>query len=175
MRLLDRSPFLEEPSELMFKTEPIRVRPFQIILWVSLTPKRIDVPNPRDLPFPAILDTGYSHTFSIREKHLIEWAGIRPDTMPLMGSARDRDERVPLRSANIWVHPNVRRNRDLMAPRPPMAVAAPKGIGVYSGDFPRLPILGLRAIADNGLILQANGIRREATLRTQHGFWPLVW
>ena len=45
------------------------------------------------------------------------------------------------------------------------------GMVVYAdGDFPRLPVLGLRAIADNNLVLTVNGRKREATLRT-----PLKW
>ena len=40
------------------------------------------------------------------------------------------------------------------------------------GDFPRLPILGLRAIAENELILKIDGKKREATLRTPINWWP---
>jgi hypothetical protein len=38
-RLLDRSPFSEDPSEVVVRGERIRVRADQIILWVSLTLK----------------------------------------------------------------------------------------------------------------------------------------
>jgi hypothetical protein len=41
-------------------------------------------------------------------------------------------------------------------------------------EFPRLPILGLRALTDNDLILIVNGHRREATLRTAYRWWPFA-
>jgi len=139
---------------------------------VTLTIQRVTSPNPSAIPFPVILDTGHSHTFSIRERHLIDWAGIRQDTVALLGTIRDRDQRIPLRAANIWIHPNEKGLRDRRAEKPPHGLAAPRGIAVYSGDFPRLPLLGLRAIADNRLVLKVNGPRREATLRTPIKWWP---
>ena len=66
------------------------------------------------------------------------------------------------------------RDRDRLAGILPHMLAAPRGIAIYpDGDFPRLPILGLRAIAENGLILKADGRRREATLKTAWKWWPL--
>ena len=40
------------------------------------------------------------------------------------------------------------------------------------GDFPRLPILGLRAIAENALTLHIDGAKRNATLRMSLRWWP---
>ena len=77
-----------------------------------------------------------------------------------------------LRPANIWVQPNVPHHRDRLADRPPCPVAAPQGIAVYPGaEFPGLPILGLRAVAENELVLKVDGPRREATLRTAVNWW----
>lgn len=122
-----------------------------------------------------ILDTGYTHSFSIQERHLIEWAGFHSDMLSVVGSIRERDQRVLLREANIWVHPNVRGVRDRLADRSPCLVEAKRGIAVYpAGDFPRLPILGLRAIAENSLILKIDGPKRAVTLRTPYSFWPFL-
>ncbi len=172
-RLLDRSPFSEDPSEVVVRDERLRVRADQIIVWVTLTLKRVTSPNPTSVPFPAILDTGHSHTFSIQERHLVDWAGLRPEVLAVVGAVRDRGQRILLRAANIWCHPNERGVRDRLAERPPHLVAAPRGIAVYPGaEFPRLPILGLRAIAENELVLKVNGRRRDATLRTPIRWWP---
>lgn len=171
--LLDHMPFLSEPGELIIRGERVRVRANQIVLWISLTSRRIESVNPVAVPFPAILDTGHTHSLSIQERHLVEWAGLRPDALPIAGSVRERGQRVRLRAANIWVHPNVRGVRDELADRPPHLVEAPRGIAVYpAGDFPRLPILGLRAIAENNLILRIDGARRLAALRTTSRWWP---
>jgi hypothetical protein len=166
-------PFPAEPDAVVVRGERVLVRANQIIVWVSLTLARVKSPNPTAIPFPAILDTGHTHSFSIQERHLVEWAGFRPEGLTVLGTVRERRQRVPVREANIWVHPNVRGVRDELADRPPHLVEARRGIAVYpAGDFPRLPILGLRAIAENGLILKVNGPRREATLRTRFRWWP---
>ena len=78
-----------------------------------------------------------------------------------------------LREANLWVHLNESRQRERLADAPPQLMAAPEGIAIYpEGDFPRLPILGLKMIADNKLVLKVNGWRREATLRKAIKWWP---
>src|SRR5207244_1029320 len=126
------------------------------------------------VPSPATLDTGHNHNFSIHERHLLDWAGFRPDNLGVLGPIRDRGQRVMLRPANIWVHANAPHHRDRLADSLPWLVAAPQGIAVYPGsEFPRLPILGLRAVAENELVLKVNGPRREATLRTPFRWWPL--
>ena len=107
-RLLDRMPFVGEPDEVVVRGERVRVRANQIILWASLTLRRTESPNPTAVPFPVVLDTGHTHSLSIHERHLIEWAGLRPDMLVSRMAVRERGRRVPLRDANIWVHPNVR-------------------------------------------------------------------
>lgn len=95
-RLLDRLPFPEHASEVAFRTERIRVRADQIILWVTLTLKNVTAPNPSAVPFPVILDTRHSHTFSIGERHLVDWTGLRPETMAVTHAVRDRGQRILL-------------------------------------------------------------------------------
>lgn len=171
--LLDRTPFLDRATEVVVRGERVRVRANQIIAWVSLTIPRVKSHNPVATPFPVIVDTGYTHSLAIHERHLIEWAGLRPDVLPFAGATRDRDRRIPLRGANIWLHPNVPGTRDELADRPPYRIEAAKGIAVYpAGEFPRLPLLGLRAVAENRLVLNANGRRRRATLRTPAWWRP---
>lgn len=170
--LLNRSPFFDDSSLVSFGNERILVRGNQVIAWISLTIRRVTEPNPISVPFPAIVDTGFSHSFAINERHLIAWAGMRPETMDILSTVRDRGQRIQLRAANIWCHCNQRRVRDQLTTHSPIGLAAPKGIAVYpDGDFPRLPILGLRVIAENDLILKVDGPRREATLRTGRGWW----
>src|SRR2546421_9821660 len=107
-RILDRSPFLATTFELAFRGERVRVRHNQIILWVTLTPARIKEPNPAVTPFPVILDTGHNHTFSISERQLISWAGLRPEVLPSARAIRERGQRISLREANVWAHPSER-------------------------------------------------------------------
>ncbi len=166
-------PFSAEPDEIIVRGERVRIRANQIILWVSLSLKHVLEPNPAATPFPVILDTGHTHFFALNERHLTEWANLRLDALLTRSAVRDRGQRIPLRLANVWVHPNQRGSRDQLAERPPHQLQVRKGIAVYpESDFPRLPILGLRAIAENELVLKVNGRKREATLRTPSWWWP---
>jgi len=173
--LLNRMPFLEDPGEVVIRGERVRIRAIQIILWVTLSLRRVRSTNPLAIPFPAILDTGHTHTFSIHGRHLTEWAGLQPDNLPVLATIRERDRRILLRAANIWVHPNERCVRDKLTDGPPHFVDADGGIAIYPGnDFPRLPILGLRAIAENNFVLKVDGSKRQATLQTPIRWWPFT-
>lgn len=171
-KLLDRAPF-QSAAEVVVRGERVRVRANQIVVWLSLTLERVKSPSPLAVPFPAVLDTGHTHALALHERHLREWAGLRPDVLAERGATRERGRRVPLRVANVWAHPTGRGAREPAVGHPPHWLSASESIAVYPGDdFPRLPILGLRAIADNALTLTIDGRRRTATLRTARRWWP---
>jgi hypothetical protein len=171
---LDRVPIPDVASEVGFRRQRVRVRGNQIILWVTVSPRRLGPPDPRLTPFPAVLDTGYNHTLAVQERHLVEWSGLDPETLPEIGHARDRGRRISLDPADVWIHRTEPGSHDRLTGDPPHAVSAAQGIAVYPSaqSFPRLPLLGLRAITRNRLILVVNGYRREATLRTAFAWWP---
>ncbi len=172
-RLLDRMPFFEKAEVIAFKEELIRVRANQIIMWVNLTAPSDSGLAPVAPPFPAILDTGHTHSFAIQRRHLAEWAGLPLDRLRESGSVREKGERILLYSARLWVRRNSPGKFDQLADADPFLVGARLGIAVYpTGDFPRLPIFGLRAIGENKLILKIDGARRSATLRTRISIWP---
>lgn len=165
-RLLDRMPFPAESGEVVVRRERVRVRANQIIVWVSLSLRPVTEQSPAVVPFPAILDTGNNHSFAVSERHLVEWAGLRPDALDVRGTIRERGQRIPLRVANLWVHPNEPGRQDQVADVSPVLLETEAGIVVYpAGEYPRLPLLGLRVIGENNLVLKLDGPRREATLR----------
>jgi hypothetical protein len=82
------------------------------------------------------------------------------------------DARVPLVPANVWIYPNRPGTRH-SADRPPFKLELKEGIAVYPHEVAnpaRLPILGLRGIVKNGLVLVIDGKRREITLKTSGWF-----
>lgn len=173
--LLDCMPFSHDFCDVAVRGERVKVRANQIIVWLTLSHQRSVTANPMAIPFPAILDTGHNHSFSLNERHLVEWAGLRPDNLNSFTTIRHRGQRISLRAANLWIHPNERGLRERNADRLPHPLKTKSGIAVYPGhDFPRLPILGLRAIAENNLILKVDGPKRQATLRTPHKWWPFA-
>ncbi len=77
-------------------------------------------------------------------------------------------QRLPPYAANVWLHRNVPRERDQLLDQPPHCLELPRGIAVYpaGSDFPRLPLLGLRALVSNRLLLSVAGDRTEVSLRS---------
>src|SRR5947209_15567462 len=74
--ILNRLPFFDAETTLTVRGREVVVLKYQIVFWVSLT--NIEVQElPEMTPrFPAVLDTGNSHNFSLSEAHLNHWAGL---------------------------------------------------------------------------------------------------
>ena len=66
--ILDRCPFYEEATEVDTPTGLVLIRSYQIVAWISLSVRGV-----LSRPFPAVLDTGHSHNFSIKVEHLELW------------------------------------------------------------------------------------------------------
>jgi hypothetical protein len=132
--LLHQMPFAEQAEEVAVGTERVRVRPYQILIWVSLSAKRVmDLP-PTAARFPAILDTGHNHNFSLRCKHLDRWARIDPDQLPGLGTVREGGRRATLYPLNVWLHCNKPGERDRFANRPAYCLELPQGVAVYPDE-----------------------------------------
>src|SRR5207253_2642426 len=117
---------------------------------------------------PVILDTGHSYYFSIQERHLADWARLQPGQLPARGTIRVDDERFPRHSAAVWIHRNQPGFRDRLADEPAYRLDLPDGIALYpsAGGFPRLPLLGLRALVRNQLHFTMDPERCTVNLRT---------
>jgi hypothetical protein len=169
MTILDRLRFSEGPSVTSTPDGVAEVKPYQIIVTVSLAPRGLmELPagSPR---FPAILDTGMNHNFSIRREHFERWARLE---LRQRGKARIRGDEVPLLAGSVWIHPN-RPGTVALAGREPIRLDMHEGLLVYPEDLPnpaRLPILGLRALVRSDLKLIIDGKRREVTLKTSDWF-----
>src|SRR4030081_343020 len=84
--------------------EMVRVKAYEVIVWVSLSPRHVVGLPAETLRMPAILDTAHTHNFSIQEQHLVRWAGIRPESLRALGNLRQEGRHVPLYAADVWVH-----------------------------------------------------------------------
>jgi hypothetical protein len=172
--LLHRLPFFKQPTTLAVHGERLLVKAYQIIVWVSICPEEEEAWNPRSARIPAILDTGHSHNFSIQRRHLVQWAGIHPESLSRSGYLRERGRNLPAHAADLWLYRNEPGQRDVFANQPPGRLGISGGIAVYPDDgsnYPRLPLLGLKALADNHLHLTISGWRRSVKLRTRRRWW----
>ena len=56
----------------------MRVKPYQIVVVVSVNLQALMEWDPHMPGFPAILDTGNNHNLSISRRHLLRWAASGP-------------------------------------------------------------------------------------------------
>jgi hypothetical protein len=166
--------FLEKPEDVEFDGRRISIKPDQIMVWAGTTEGEQTEFDPRRPWFPAILDPGFSHSFSIQHEHLIRWAGLDPRWLERGKEVRINKEVVPLYAADVWLHPNVPGKRDRAVGGEPFRLALDTGIAVYPptlSSAPRLPLLGLRALRLGRLHLTVDCDRCLVTLRTARRFW----
>ncbi len=166
MKILDRLPIAHQHYQYNFRGESSAIKPYQIIIQVSISDHATW--DPRIPVFPALLDTGNNHNFSIQAYQLRRWAGIDPRYLPVEGTVRVDRREATLHLARVWIHRNGGGKRDLRGGQPFMLRLA-EGVIVYPADgsnHPRLPLLGLRAIMDNNLKLTIDGKRDHVSLRS---------
>jgi len=168
-------PFFDAPTALLFQGRHVSVKADQIIVWVGITKIRQKYFHPSHPFFPAILDTGHNHNFSIREDHLIRWAGLDSRYLTRTREIRIAGKQLPVLAADVWLRPNERGKRDVPAEETPFSLGIDWGIAVYpkgAPNAPRLPLLGLRALRLAELHLTIDCRRRAVKLRTTRRFWP---
>src|ERR1700684_124687 len=83
--ILRELPFFDHRTDAEFDGRSIPIKADQIMVWVGITEGEQTAFDPRRSGFPAILDTGLSHTFSIRGEHLIRWVGLDPRWLERLG------------------------------------------------------------------------------------------
>jgi hypothetical protein len=152
-----------EKTNVAVHDESVEVKAFQIIVWMSISPDPLSDWDPRTLRFPAILDIGHNHNFAMTENHLLKWAGLQVNLLTPLGNVRERGERILLRRAGLWLHMDDE----------PFKLDVAEGISVHTGDWPRLPVLGLRALSNSKLQTFIYGDTRQALIRTPPPwYWP---
>jgi hypothetical protein len=167
MKILDLLPIPTTETLIFIREESVRLKEAQIIVWVSLSAMTAKEWNPATSRFPAILDTGHTHNFALQHQHLIRWAGIRPEMLRLLGHIRHCGKRMPIHAAKVWLHGN-EPGKMTVSSKEPHFLHLPSGIAVYpdGANYPRLPLLGLRALLSNNLHLAIDGEQNTVNLRT---------
>jgi len=168
-KILQNLPFFEVPTDLHVPGAELRILHHQIVVWVSVTgPAAASLPAhaPR---FPAVLDTGFNDNFLIQEQQLQSWAGINPSDLTITDRLSVGGLSIPLREANLWIHPNQPGSRDAFSGAQPFCLELDTGIGVWPRALPgarRLPLLGLRGLRQGDLQLELDCRRCRVSLRT---------
>lgn len=171
--ILHDLPFRDQPCKLQVQGREHAILANQIIVWVSLSPesfRTIDQGIPR---FPAVLDPGFTDTFLIHAEHLRRFAGLQSrHLVPLNRTMRAPGRQIPLHAANLWMHRNKVGERDRFR-GDPFLLDLHGGIGIC-GDpdvYPRLPLLGARALRQYELHLTIDYQKCRVSMRTPRRFW----
>jgi hypothetical protein len=173
-RILHKLPVPEQDTVAFVREEMVPILAYEIVVWVSLAARSVF--DPSHLPrFPALIDTAHTHNFLLREEHLVRWAGIRPDALGLgRGEILQAGRRFPLRAAQLWIHPNEPGHWDRLSGDAPHLLEVAEGIVVSppTSTYPRLPLVGLRAIMRNKLDLAVKGKSGMVFLSSRSWWWP---
>jgi hypothetical protein len=171
MRILDRLPIPENRASLRFGDRYVTIHANQILVWMSVHLSGVLKPEEKIPGFPALVDTGNNFGFSLKERHLREWAAIDPDLLDVRGAIAVEGTVVTRRGATVWLYANIPGRQDAASDRPPFRLEMSKGIAVYGRDAdfsaPRLPLLGLPALLGNDLDLWLDPERRHVTVQTR--------
>jgi hypothetical protein len=78
-----------------------------------------------------------------------------------------------LHASNLWIHPNKPGERDAFANTTPFLVELHRGIGIgrEADLYPRLPLLGARALRQAQLRLFLDYCKCQVSMRTASKFW----
>lgn len=155
--LLDGLTFAATPTTLTVAGWPLPVtlKPYQVLVTVSVTPAGTDRLPADALPMPAILDTGHNHTLSLREDHLTAVGFPQPwpwSSTPLRVRDTSGTEReVPRLLADVWLHGD-----SGTSPYPLRlgfrGIACYLPTGIVPG--PHLPLLGMAALCAGSVSLE---------------------
>jgi hypothetical protein len=141
--ILRKLPFYDRFSTVHVHGQPLRIFPYQILVWVGLGPggaRRLDPRAPR---FPAVLDTGFTDSFLIHQQQLRDFAGLQAEHLPRLNEdLRAHGRQIPLHDANLWIHPNTPGERDRFAGSAPFLLELHRGIGICRDAdlYPRVRI-----------------------------------
>lgn len=168
--ILRRLPFFAQETHVVAGDRRIKVRSDQIVVWISIAAESETTWRAGALRFPAILDTGCNHNLVIREDHLAVFAGISLRMLPQSRSLRIQGRRAVELRADLWLHRNRAGRRDEFADRQPYLLNTHEGIAVMEAvegdDYPRLPLLGLRALRWANLHVWINCRSRHISIST---------
>lgn len=155
--------YSSEKTAITVRDKVVEIKPFQIVVWIGLSDPDISTRDPNIQPIPALLDTGNNHNLALTSKHLVEWAGMHAANLPASKHVREGGEKLMLRRAGLW----------LQTAGNPFRLNVDEGIVIFNDDWPRLPILGLRALTNSNLQTFIYGDTKRVVIRTpSRWYWP---
>ena len=157
--IIRRCPFYDQRTTVATAAGELTVLPYQLIVWVGIRVGEVE-----SNAIPTVIDTGHSHNFSVAEHQLREWGQFDPTGLATLGYAIVNGVKVPLKDAELLLFSNQPGTRDALLGAHRLSIS--QGIAVYPDTGgPRLPLLGVRAMASSGLRVTIDGRRRTFSIR----------
>jgi hypothetical protein len=172
--ILRKLPFSDGFSTVQVNGQPLRIFSYQILVWVSLGPRGVRLLDRLTPRFPAVLDTEFTDSFLIHQQQLQACAGLHSEHFRTFNQyLRTHNRQIPLHVANVRIHPNKPGERDRLAGRAPFLLELHRGIGICRDPdlYPRLPLLGARALRQAQLQVFLDYRRCRVSMRTPRRFW----
>jgi hypothetical protein len=175
--ILRKVPIVDRPGTLTLPGGTVvPIKSDQLIAWASVTPSGLAVFPAATPLFPVVLDTGFNHTFLLAERHLEDWATLKAKDLTSLDLLTADGQGIPLRDADVWLHPNQPHSREPLLGAFPFRLELPEGIGVWPTAIPgarRMPLLGSRALRRGGLHLHVNGRAGWFSMNSNRWLWFL--
>jgi hypothetical protein len=92
--ILRNLPYFDDKTTAFVHGRPVSIKGDQIIVWVWITEGQDGEFDSMRPFFPAILDTGHTHSFSMQHHHLIHRAGLDPRSLWRRGETRIHGDRI---------------------------------------------------------------------------------
>jgi hypothetical protein len=176
--LLRNVPFRETGQIIQVRETNVEIKPFQILIWVTLCQKNELAFDNHSSVFPAVFDSGFNGTFCIREEQLRFWAGFDRRVFPALRAMRTNRGSAVVHKADLWLHGNtpgtfrpsgrdqfrLELNRGILV-MPPLDPSVPNDLR------PSLPLLGMHAFHRNDLRLVIDFKRQFVCLKKPRWFF----
>jgi hypothetical protein len=167
-------PFFNHDTVVEVAGQRYQVFARQHVVWVSVGHKALRELHAGTPYFPAIYDSGFTDAFLIHRHQLQQFASLHPQYLPALNRImRPHGLRIPVRAANVWLHPNRRGYRDEFSGAAPFLLEVHRGIGISDepDGYPRLPLLGPLAFMPSGLEVCIDHGKLRINARTPRRFW----
>ena len=173
-------PFSDRSRSMVVGEDIVTIKPYQIVLWLSLADMEPRLPSALDRQIPVIFDTGFNGNLLIHDDQLINWARLRPSQLTQLGKDVVWGQPAQTRAARIWLYANVPGQNEVARNVPPTRLEVSGGIIILPAQRSsqpaarraRLPLLGMRAFGSAGLRVVIDYELRRVAIGKKRRFWP---
>jgi hypothetical protein len=162
---LTRIPLVPAEQTLTPGGVRITLRLYQPVIWIRLVPW-VGSAHPEAMTFPAVLDTGNNHSFLMPATLFAGWTRLDPSALKTRHTVRANGVELSCHGLNIDVY---RMRNGNPTSRVAGRLQTDRGVVLvperHEHLFPRLPVIGVRALCASRATFTVDGQRKAFSLR----------